>query len=84
MASGFVWPKEVSTEREPLPGGGMAYHLSHSEIGKLGRLILRPVPGGGSILDCDVWGDGTIDEIERRRAVLAPLGDAALARLSRK
>lgn len=84
MPTPFVWPKEVTSVREPLPGGGMAYHLTHSAIGRLGRLVLSPLPTGGCMLDCDVLGNGTPAEIEARRKILAPLGDEALARLSRK
>lgn len=82
MPTPFAWPKEITAEREPLPSGGIAYHLTHTEIGRLGRLVLRPVSTGGSTLDCDVLGNGSPDEIERRRRALEPLANLALAALN--
>lgn len=77
----FIWPQEVSTRRELLPGGVFAYTLSHAALGRLGRLLITPVRGGGARLDCEVWAEGTPAQIERRRAVLEPLGRAVSARL---
>lgn len=81
VTTSFSWPADVTAEREPLPGGGMIYHLTHRAIGRLGRLVLRPVANGGSVLDCDVLRSGSNDEIEARRRILEPLGRAVSKRL---
>ncbi|CAG9179879.1 hypothetical protein LMG23992_04101 [Cupriavidus laharis] len=82
MATSTVtWPKDVTAERELLPGGVFVYHLSHAAIGRLGRILLTPAPGGGTRLDCEVYGKGSASVIERRRAVLEPLARAVSAKL---
>ncbi|CAN7774250.1 hypothetical protein [Cupriavidus sp. UME77] len=79
--SSFVWPKDVAVERELMPGGTFVYHLSHAAIGKLGRILLTPAPGGGARLDCEVYSEGPASMIERRRAVIEPLARAVSAKL---
>lgn len=79
--SSFVWPKDVTAERELMPGGTFVYHLSHAAIGKLGRILLTPAPGGGARLDCEVYAEGPASVIERRRAVLEPLARVVSAKL---
>ncbi|MQR02562.1 hypothetical protein [Glaciimonas soli] len=70
----FIWPKEITADRKTLPDGSASYHLIHSDIIDLGRLLLTPVVGGGSMLTCEVFSVGTAAEIARRRAVIEPLG----------
>ncbi|NUA26642.1 hypothetical protein [Cupriavidus basilensis] len=79
--SSFAWPKDVTAERELLPGGVFVYNLSHTAIGKLGRILLMPAPGGGARLDCEVYAEGPPSLIERRRAVIEPLVSAVSAKL---
>lgn len=77
----FAWPKDVTAERELMPGGTFVYHLSHADIGKLGRILLTPAPGGGARLDCEVYAEGPASVIERRRAVIEPLARAISVKL---
>ncbi|WP_354682937.1 hypothetical protein [Cupriavidus necator] len=64
-----------------MPGGTFVYHLSHAQIGKLGRILLTPAPGSGARLDCKVYAEGATSVIERRRAVIEPLARAVSAML---
>ncbi|SCU93094.1 conserved hypothetical protein [Cupriavidus necator] len=79
--SSFAWARDVTAQRELMPGGAFVYHLSHTTIGKLGRILLTPAAGGGALLDCEIYAEGPASLIERRRAMIEPLARAVSAKL---
>ncbi len=76
----FQLPPKVSSKRVRL-SEGWAYIFHHTELGQLGRIVLRPNHDGRTIASTEITGDRDSPIWEKRRAVFEPIGTALVTAL---
>lgn len=69
----FQLPPKVSSQKVRL-SGGWAYIFHHTDLGQLGRIVLRPNPDGRTIASTEITGDKDSPIWEKRRAIFEPIG----------
>ncbi len=72
-SSGFDLPKEITSEKEILPDGNMAYVFSHDSLGQLGRLIILPHPSGQAQINYEVSGSPDDPLTQKRTEIITPI-----------
>ncbi len=70
---GFRLPPDISVKKERLPDT-WAYVFRHTQLGELGRIILKGRPDGSTNAICEVVGDADDPMTAKRRAIFEPLG----------
>lgn len=70
----FNLPKEVSFSKEQRPYGWV-YIFRHTQLGRLGRIVLQGRTDGRTQVSCEIAGDSNDPMTERRAAVFKPLGE---------
>ena len=64
-SSEFRLPPDMSYAKELTPGG-VAYAFRHGELGLLGRIVVRDIPGGQCLVSLEVAGDPEDPMTDRR------------------
>lgn len=78
--SPFKLPPEVSFRKERL-SYGWAYVFRHTELGELGRILLKARPDGRTHVTSEVVGDPDDPMTEKRRTIFEPLSMEMTRRL---
>ena len=72
-SSGFELPNEITSEKEILPDGNMAYVFNHDSLGQLGRLIILPHPSGQAQINYEVSGSPDDPLTQKRTDIITPI-----------
>jgi len=68
----FKLPPKVTSRKEK-HGNHWVYHFRHTELGRIGRLVLKPSPNGKTKIDAELIGDPADPMYEKRAAIFKPL-----------
>lgn len=69
----FQLPLNITAQRKPISATAYEYVLHHSELGKLGQIMLSACISGACNVTCLVHGQAGDKITEQRRAVFEPL-----------
>lgn len=69
----FQLPLNITAQRKPISATAYEYVLHHSELGKLGQIMLSACISGECNVTCLVHGQAGDKITEQRRAVFEPL-----------
>lgn len=68
------WPEGVEWNLSSVDGRVLTYEFTHTRLGNLGQIVIRPVEGGLCELDCRYASDTDQNLVAERRAQLIRLG----------
>ena len=69
----FKLPPNISFRKER-QNGYWVYNFRHTELGRIGRIVLSPTPSGQTKVDCELVGDPSDPMYRERAAIFGPLG----------
>lgn len=69
----FKLPPNISSRKEK-HGNHWVYHFRHTELGRIGRIVLKPTASGQTKIDCELVGDPSDPMYQQRATIFEPLG----------
>lgn len=69
----FKLPPNISFRKER-HDGYWVYNFRHTELGRIGRIVLSPTPNGQTKVDCELVGTPSDPMYRERAAIFGPLG----------
>ncbi len=75
----FKVPPDVTSTRDPLATGAIAYSFRHARLGLLGRLVISSAPGDQTQVTSELSGDADDPMTAARLAIFRPISEALTA-----